>query len=164
MLAHVGWLLRLLRATQGSPVMSNQAPLNGDAKYKHLELISAVIGRMANNSFLFKGWSITIATGLAAFAAVDRRRGLLLIALITEVLFWVLDGYYLWLERRFRDLYDKVARRSNDQIDFSMAIDRKDIFRRWLRTCFRLHLVLFYGGMITAETVAILLMKVTVKA
>ena len=30
-----------------------------DNKIKHLEMIEAIIERMANNSFLLKGWAIT---------------------------------------------------------------------------------------------------------
>jgi transposase len=32
-----------------------------EAKLKHLEFIQTVITRLATNSFLFKGWAITIA-------------------------------------------------------------------------------------------------------
>ena len=38
-----------------------------EAKLKHLEFIQTVITRMATNSFLFEGWAITIAAGLAGF-------------------------------------------------------------------------------------------------
>ena len=82
-----------------------------DAKPKHLEFIQAVIARIATNSFLFKGWAITIAAGLAAFAAVDSRTALLVLTLASTVMFWGLDGYYLWLERCFIELHNKVAPR-----------------------------------------------------
>src|ERR1700692_1358985 len=93
-------------------------------KLKHLEFIQAVIARMATNSFLFKGWAITIAAALSAFAAVDQKKPLLAIALISTVMFWGLDGYYLWLERCFRILYSKVAATSEADIDFVMEIDK----------------------------------------
>ena len=70
-----------------------------DAKLKHLEFLEAVIARMASNSFMIKGWSITIAAALGAFAAVDSRMALFFIAIASSLLFWGLDGYYLWLER-----------------------------------------------------------------
>src|SRR5215207_2306554 len=108
-----------------------------DAKFKHLDYIQTAIGRMATNSFLFKGWAITIATGLSAFGAVDAKVALLAIALVTIVLFWGLDGYYLWLERGFIALHNEVAAKSEDQIDFAMAVDKTDAVRTWLRTCLR---------------------------
>jgi hypothetical protein len=41
-----------------------------ESKLKHLEFIQAAISRMAANSSLFKGWAVTIAAALSAFAAV----------------------------------------------------------------------------------------------
>ena len=35
-----------------------------EAKIKYLEMIQNVINRMAKNSFLLKGWSITLLTGI----------------------------------------------------------------------------------------------------
>jgi len=68
-----------------------------EAKLKHLEFIQAAIGRMATNSSLFKGWAVTIAAGLAAFVTVNTKAVVLVIALISTLMFWGLDGYYLWL-------------------------------------------------------------------
>ena len=85
-----------------------------EAKLKHLEFIQAAIARMATNSFLFKGWAITIAAGLAAFAAVNTEAALLSIALVVTAMFWSLDGYYLWLERGFVVLHNEVAAKDQD--------------------------------------------------
>jgi hypothetical protein len=72
-----------------------------EAKLQHLQFIQAVIARMATNSFLFKGWAITIVAGLSAFAAADTKKALLVIALVSTLMFWALDGYY-WLLQRTR--------------------------------------------------------------
>lgn len=130
-----------------------------EAKLKHLEFIEAAINRMATNSFLFKGWAITIAAALSGFAAVERLRGLIAIAVITSAMFWALDGYYLWLERRFVQLYAKVAAKDESQIDFAMDIDKTDKWRTWLKTCVRPHLWLFYGSMILVDVLAIVLIR-----
>jgi hypothetical protein len=127
-----------------------------EAKLKHLEFIQAVISRMATNSFLFKGWAITIAAGLAASAAVEKRRALLIITLVSTVMFWALDGYYLWLERCFRKLYQEVARKDDSEIDFVMEIKKPQPIRRWLLTCLgRPHLWFFYGSIIVIEVFGI---------
>jgi hypothetical protein len=130
-----------------------------EAKLKHLEFIQTAIGRMASNSFLFKGWAITIASGLSAFGAADTKTALLVIALATTTLFWGLDGYYLWLERGFVKLHGEVAAKSEADIDFSMAIDKGNAFRRWLRTCFRPHLLVFYGTIIAVDIIGIFVIK-----
>ena len=95
-----------------------------EAKLKHLEFIQAAISRMATNSFLFKGWAITIAAALSAFGAVETKAALLTIALVSTTMFWALDGYYLWLERGFVNLHKQVAATSEADIDFCMKIDK----------------------------------------
>lgn len=42
-----------------------------ERRLKHLEFVQAVINRMANTSFMLKGWSITIIAGLFAFSAKE---------------------------------------------------------------------------------------------
>jgi hypothetical protein len=132
-----------------------------EAKLKHLEFIQAAIARMATNSSLFKGWAITIAAALSAFAAVNTRAALLAVALVSTAMFWGLDGYYLWLERGFIALHNEVAAKSETDINFSMNIDKTDAFWRWLRTCRRYHLLVFYGSIIIIEIIGILLIKGT---
>ena|ERR1700730_11727203 len=130
-----------------------------EAKFKHLDYIQTAIGRMATNSFVFKGWSVTLAAGLSAFAALDTKVALLVIAVLSTVMFWGLDGYYLWLERGFVRLHAEVAERTEEEIDFSMAIDKTHAIRRWLNTCCRFHLLLFYGSIIAIDVVGIVLIR-----
>jgi hypothetical protein len=54
-----------------------------EEKLKHLEFVQAVISRLATNSFLFKGWAITLAAGLSAFGAANAKHALFAIALIS---------------------------------------------------------------------------------
>jgi hypothetical protein len=130
-----------------------------EAKMKHLEFIEAVISRMATNSFLFKGWAITIAAALSAFAAVDTKHGLLAIALVSSLMFWGLDGYYLWLERCFVNLYRDVAAKDPAAIDFAMTPNKSDAFTTWVKTCWRPHLWVFYGAIIAVEVVGIFVIR-----
>ncbi len=130
-----------------------------EAKLKHLEFIQAAIGRMATSSALFKGWAITIAAALSGFAALDTKTALLAIALIATVMFWGLDGYYLWLERGFVQLHNEVAEKSEGDIDFSMKLNTSHAFSRWFITCWRPHLWSFYGTIIVVDAIAIFVVK-----
>jgi hypothetical protein len=141
--------------------------VNGDgieAKLKHLEFIQGAIARMSTSSFLFKGWAITIAAGLSAFAATSTT-GVLRVALIgailSSVLFWGLDGYYLWIERRYVVLYNRVAAQRPCEIDFSMQTDKSNPVSEWFKICFRPHLWVFYGAIIIGEAVGLGLIKGT---
>jgi len=92
-----------------------------DKKLKHLEMIQVVISRMAGNSFLLKGWSITLTAAVFALASnKDSHALLVLVALLPVVMFWWLDGFFLHQERLFRKLYDHVRLLEEDKIDFSM--------------------------------------------
>ena len=42
-----------------------------DNKINHLEMIQGVINRMASNSFMLKGWAVTLAAGIFALASKD---------------------------------------------------------------------------------------------
>lgn len=88
---------------------------------EHLKMIEGVIDRLARNSFALKGWSITLVTALLIFARVNENCLFLLIGLIPVIFFWILDSYYLWLEKRFRELYNEV--RKAQDTDFSMSLD-----------------------------------------
>jgi hypothetical protein len=91
-----------------------------DEKIKHLEMIQNIITRMAKNSFLLKGWTVTLLAGI--FALVWEKGGFLhyLLAYIPVFMFWFLDAYYLQQERLYRGLYDEV-RQSSTNILFSMS-------------------------------------------
>src|SRR4051794_15044632 len=75
------------------------------ADLEHLKLIQAVISRMAANSFVLKGWAVTLVTGLAALAKADGNDDIAWISLGVLFVFALLDGYYLALERAYRKLY-----------------------------------------------------------
>ena len=90
-------------------------------KRKHLELIQNVISRMAKNSFMLKGWAVTLVAGIFALASKDTNKLYFLVAYIPVLVFWGLDTYYLLQERLYRSLYDKVRHTDESNIDFSLA-------------------------------------------
>lgn len=71
----------------------------------HLNILQAVIQRMAGNSSSAKAWCITLVSAILVIVADKGRPQYALIALIPTALFLVLDAYYLALERGFRDSY-----------------------------------------------------------
>lgn len=115
-----------------------------DDKRKHLEMIQGVINRMASNSFLFKGWSITIIAGISAFATKEVSLPLMLIPVTSTLLFWSVDAYYLAQERLFRSLYNTVAELAPIEITYSMKTAPM-IFSEWFRALWRPMLLAFYG-------------------
>ena len=83
-------------------------------------MIQGVINRMAGNSFLIKGWSVTLVSALFALAAAGTNRRFVYLAYFPSVMFWALDAYFLRQERLFRKLYDFVRSQGDSDIDYSM--------------------------------------------
>jgi len=78
-------------------------------KLKHLEFIQDVITRMNSNSFQMKGWMVAIVSAILAIFASTKNHDFVLVAILPTLIFWFLDAYYLWQERKFRGLYNDVA-------------------------------------------------------
>lgn len=97
---------------------------NTEKVIRHLEMIQGVINRMARNSFLLKGWAVTLV--VATLWVIGRREipawsGGILIGVVVSAFGW-LDYYYLRQERLFRELYNDV--RKWKETDFSMATQK----------------------------------------
>ena len=71
-------------------------------KLKHLEFIQNIITRMNSNSFLIKGWSITLISALFALAAKDSNINYVLITYVVIPVFWLLDGFFIATERNIK--------------------------------------------------------------
>ena len=125
-------------------------------KRKHLEFIQLVITRMNVNSFLLKGWSVTLVAALFAFAAKDSDISYVIITYISTPIFWLLDAYYLSLERQYRGLYNSVKNKEEENIDFDMNAKPFEKGKdTWLSSIFSVTLLFFYGGL-TAITLIIM--------
>lgn len=104
---------------------------------EHLKMIQAVIARMAGNSFLLKGWNVTVSAALLAIVAREGRPFFPVAFLYPALAFWALDAYYLRQERLFRKLYDAIRRGNPNLQPFTM--DTKPFTRdveSWWRTLF----------------------------
>jgi len=57
------------------------------AKLKHLDMLQAIITRMAQNAFLIKGWAITLTSVLLGLAVKDTHARLAWVALVPFLAF-----------------------------------------------------------------------------
>lgn len=130
-----------------------------ESKLKHLEMIQGVINRMAGNSFLLKGWSVTLTSALFALAAKDSNSFFVYLAYFPCVTFWSLDGYFLHQERLYRKLYQAVSRKQPSEIDFSMnATTFENEVDSWCSTCFSITLRIFHGTVFGTIAIIMLIM------
>lgn len=130
-------------------------------RLKHLEMLQQVITRMANNSFLLKGWSVTLLSAILVVTAKDKIYPMGWIALIPIIIFWLLDGFFLRQERLFRKLYDKYrVQPQESETDFNMdtSVVATEV-GNWLQVTFSTTLTVFHGGLAVLLLTVILLVN-----
>ncbi len=115
-------------------------------KIAHLGFIQAVISRMGGNSFLLKGWSVTLVAAIFALSAKDANHQFLLLAYFPVIVFWTLDAFFLHQEKLFRKLYECVAKGEISSNVFTMdTTPVKDYVDSLCSVFFSKTLRLFYG-------------------
>ena len=108
-----------------------------EPEMKHLEFIQGVITRMASNSFAMKGWMIAIISALLAIYADSKPKNecFLLVAAIATLLFWIIDAYYLYIERKYRKLYKDIINDEKVTL-FDMSTKKYESFLGFLKAMF----------------------------
>lgn len=136
-----------------------------DQRIKHLEMVQAVISRLGTDSFLVKGWAVTVSGAFLGVAINNNEWALALAGALPAVLFWGLDAYFLRAERLFRALHDAVRTGSPPVDPFFMAATRTSFAAAapnasWRDVLFSATLGLFYGTLVvSAAVVAIILCR-----
>ena len=120
-----------------------------EMKLKHLDLIQGVINRLSTNSFLLKGWSVVLTSAFFALSAPTQQINFIYLAFVPATIFLGLDGYYLWKERQFRDLYDVVRKKAADDINFEMN-EKEASDKTLLGAIFSWTILAFHGVLIGA--------------
>ena len=113
---------------------------------KEVDIIQEIIRRMAFNSFMIKGWAITLVVVALLLKGTEYQ---VWIAFIPLLVFWFLDAYFLWQERMYRKLYEWVIknRLKTDEYLFDMNAYRfKDEVQSRFRIMFSITLGWFYGS------------------
>ena len=116
----------------------------------HLQMIQRVIERMADNAFKAKQWAlITMAAVFAVFGTLDPTiplenpkadTRLFLSPLMIWLGFYLIDSYFVYLERRYRARFDAV--RELEATDFNMGFN--DAWRDRIWALFSVPSVVFY--------------------
>jgi len=101
--------------------------MDNNELHKEIDLIQSCITRMANNSFLLKGWLISIIAVVLALSESTVDPLLLSTILIIPVIsFWYLDAFFLRTERMYRQMYIWVLeKRKKDDIELQYDLSPK---------------------------------------
>jgi hypothetical protein len=86
--------------------MTKVVDLDSPAVQAYLTILQAVIARMASNSAGAKTWCIALVSAIIVVIADKAEPRYVFIALVPVGLFFLLDAYYLGLEKQFRHRYN----------------------------------------------------------
>ena len=162
------WLFKQLelRYTPWVESMFNHRRAMVEKQLKHLEMIQGVINRLASNSFQMKGWSVVLVSALFALSAPGGNIHFIYLAYFPAIMFWLLDGYFLWQERLFRDLYNEVRETAEDAVDFSMntsEFSNVSWNSSWPGAAFSKTLLIFHG-VLFASIVCVMVISLVMSA
>ena len=81
-----------------------------DIALEHLKIILATVNRLGRNSFRAKSWSLALIVAAIILIVIQgvHNANFILLLMLPVFGFWILDGYFLWQERLFRNVYDET--------------------------------------------------------
>lgn len=129
--------------------------------HKHMDYVQAVINRLANNSFVMKGWALTVSSAILGFAASRSDPLLALVAVTPALAFWVLDTYFLRQERAFRAMFDDIAEKKVAGFEIKPA---PYAARQSWSVGWSMSLALFYGAIVVVIILVVITLALTTTA
>jgi hypothetical protein len=120
--------------------------------HKEIDLIQGVINRMASNSFLLKGWLVSLIAVILALTrdtiVATQLSYFNLVLLLPVIVFWYLDAFFLHKEKCYRKLYEWVIENRSETNDHLYSLNYKR-FEKKVKSTFRIMfsqtLFPFYG-------------------
>ena len=94
------------------------------AVLKHMDMYQGIITRMASNSAACKKWGIPLITLVLSFVVKENQPSLVWVTIIPIGIFYLVDCYYLMLERQFRNGFNRSAEKIKEG-----AFTRDDLFQ-----------------------------------
>lgn len=89
--------------------MGEKKKIQMEEIHKEIDLIQSCITRMAQNSFMVKGWFVSLYAVVLALLPEKINLFLLCTVLImVNLMFWYLDAFFLRTEKIYRKIYDWV--------------------------------------------------------
>jgi len=113
---------------------------------EHLKIIQTVINRLNRNSFWVKTLSAVLIVAAMVLVAIQGKKDpvVYLMPLTLVAGFWILDGYFLWQERLFREIYNEIRVQSDTDFVMNPLKHKNKPECTWLSAIFSPTLIIFY--------------------
>ena len=128
-----------------------------ESRIRYLEAIQRVIDRLSNTSFILKGWAVSLVAGLMALAASGTNHGYVLVAYIPTVVFWLLDAYFMMMERQYRQFFEENMDLSREVKCFTLKRE-KATFHMFAEAALSITMLLTYVPLIGAILIAMFIL------
>ena len=117
--------------------------------FKEVEIVQDIITRMGTNSFLVKGWAITLVVASLLITGFSYHH---FVAFLPWLIFWVYDAYFLRMEKLYRKLNDWLVDNRLNSEEFLLDMNKSNLENRFgketpclQQVMFSKTLVVFYG-------------------
>ncbi len=97
--------------------------MDNEKLFKEIDLIQGCINRMANNSFLVKGWALGVFAGVTAITKGANLNNTILFVcttIVPFVCFWILDAFFLQTEKKYRIMYAERLEKRKQEDDSNL--------------------------------------------
>lgn len=97
---------------------------NKDVLLKEIDIIQSCINKVEQNSFIIKGWSVSIVAVILTLTPDNLNRQFVsaVLAVIT-LAFWLLDAFFLRVDRLYRWKYDWVVNNRLSSLAYIFDMD-----------------------------------------
>lgn len=148
--------LAKLRATTVLP-HSSTTP---EDRRQHLAFVQNIISRMAQSSSNTKSWLLPVVTAAYGYSFTKSSVALAVLGIVATVVFALLDAGYLRTERKYRNLYERIAAGDPDVAPYSLNYQCSGETRktRFLENCSVIKgwaIWPFYGALLVSGFVAL---------
>lgn len=132
-----------------------------ELRVKHLEMIQALVTRMASYGASFKNYCITVVTAVIGLGFTLHRPSFAALALLPLIGFAIADAQYLRVERQFRELFDAIRREEwSTMPSFEINLKNASAASYW-RAATSWSILGFYGPLAVGTLLLVLLARLT---
>lgn len=136
--------------------------MDNEKLFKEIDLIQGCINRMANNSFLVKGWALGVFAGVTAITKGDNLNNTILFVcttIVPFVCFWILDSFFLQTEKKYRIMYaERLEKRKQEDDSNLYELDPSNYKVEGIfKVMWSITLRVFYGIPFLASIVVIII-------
>ena len=117
--------------------------------FKEVEIVQGIITRMGINSFLVKGWAITLVVASLLISGFSYHH---FVAFLPWMIFWAYDAYFLRMEKLYRKLNDWLINNRYKSEEFLLDMNKSSLEKRFGKetpclqhVMFSKTLIVFYG-------------------